>query len=358
MDGTFAFIIHPLDISYVSYFEPKAKGKSPALIKKILEWSPSFKVSEITGVKSITGKEISGWLIGCTLLPEQMITLDIEVVLKKIIQAGEIGQELGAKIVGLGAYTSVVGDAGITVSNNLDVAVTSGSSYTISSSLEGVKKAAEILEVDISSSKVSVIGATGAIGRVCSEILSKEVPHLILVGRNEERVNKLVNHLKEKSSSHIEGSINVKESAKKSEIIITATSNPSALIGPDDLLPGAIVCDASRPRNVSEEVVKLRDDVFVFDGGLIEVPGDNVDFHFNFGFPPKLAYACMSETMILALEERYENFSLGREINFEKAEEINKLAKKHGFKLAGFRSFDKPVSDEDIQRIKQKRRKK
>ena len=82
------------------------------------------------------------------------------------------------------------------------------------------------------------------------------------------------------------------------------------------------------------------------------MPGD-VDFNLNFGFPPKTAYACMAETMILALEGRYESFSLGRELTVQQIEEITCLADKHGFKLAGFRSFERKVTREQTQQIKQ-----
>ena len=45
--------------------------------------------------------------------------------------------------------------------------------------------------------------------------------------------------------------------------------------------------------------------------------------------------------MILALEQRYESFTLGRDLTVAQVEEISKLADKHGFKLAGFRSFER-----------------
>jgi uncharacterized NAD-dependent epimerase/dehydratase family protein len=67
-----------------------------------------------------------------------------------------------------------------------------------------------------------------------------------------------------------------------------------------------------------------------------------------------MAYACMAETMILALEGRYESFSLGREMTVEQIDEISSLAKKHGFKLAGFRSFERALSMEDIGGIKER----
>jgi predicted amino acid dehydrogenase len=83
----------------------------------------------------------------------------------------------------------------------------------------------------------------------------------------------------------------------------------------------------------------------------VEVPGE-VDFHFNFGFPPKTAYACMAETMILALEERYESYTLGRDLTVEQAKEMAALGQKHGFQLAGFRSFDRQVTEEYIEGVK------
>jgi predicted amino acid dehydrogenase len=98
-------------------------------------------------------------------------------------------------------------------------------------------------------------------------------------------------------------------------------------------------------------VQRERHDVLVIEGGVVAVPGD-VDFHFNFGFPPQTAYACMSETMILALEGRYENFTLGKDVSVEQVREISRLALKHGFKLAGFRSFERAVDEEYIERVR------
>ncbi|MBC7345954.1 MAG: shikimate dehydrogenase, partial [Clostridia bacterium] len=71
-------------------------------------------------------------------------------------------------------------------------------------------------------------------------------------------------------------------------------------------------------------------------------------------FPPGLALACMAETMILALERRWESFTLGREITLEQVEEIERLAKRHGFELAGFRSFERPVTPETIEAIRER----
>jgi len=85
---------------------------------------------------------------------------------------------------------------------------------------------------------------------------------------------------------------------------------------------------------------------------MVEVPGP-VDFGFDFGFPPKMAYACMAEVMILALEGRYESYTLGRDITVEQVEEIASLAAKHGFRLGGFRSFEHAVTGEEVESVKE-----
>ena len=42
-------------------------------------------------------------------------------------------------------------------------------------------------------------------------------------------------------------------------------------------------------------------------------------------FLPKTSYACMAETMILALEGRFENYSLGRDLTVSQVKEIARL---------------------------------
>ena len=87
-----------------------------------------------------------------------------------------------------------------------------------------------------------------------------------------------------------------------------------------------------------------------------KVPGD-VEFNFNFGFPEKTAYACMSETMILALEgdPSLFNFTVGKDVTVEQVDTISRLAEKHGFELAEFRSFEKVVGPEAIDRARKAR---
>ncbi|WP_422447722.1 saccharopine dehydrogenase NADP-binding domain-containing protein [Thermoanaerobacterium sp. DL9XJH110] len=352
----FAFIIHPIDISDVSRKFGFMKKLPEGIVEGIMKNMPPVRVSHITGVKS-PYNEVEGWFVGCPLTTRQMMTLPEEYVLKKIIKAGKLAEKLGARIVGLGAFTSVVGDAGITIAKNLNIPVTTGNSYTVATALEGAKKAAGIMGHDIKNAEVVVVGATGSIGRVCAEILARECRFLTLVGRRTEKLEKIADRILNDTGLSVRISSDVHSALKRADVVITVTSSVDSVIDAGDLKPGAVVCDVARPRDVSREVAEKRDDVLIIEGGVVEVPGD-VDFHFNFGFPPKTSYACMAETMILALERRYENFTLGRDLTVEQVEEISRLAKKHGFKLAGFRSFERAVTQEQIEKIKKNAQKK
>lgn len=121
----FAFILHPLSLQDMEHLSPLMRYIPNPIIEACLKMKKPFKVSHITGIKSPYA-EAEGWFIGCPLTAKQMVELPEEFVMDRIIESGKVAQELGAKIVGLGAFTSIVGDAGITVAKNLDIAVTSG----------------------------------------------------------------------------------------------------------------------------------------------------------------------------------------------------------------------------------------
>ena len=348
--GKFAFIIHPIDIQDVVRFEPKAANKRIQLIEKILEWMDPFEASHIKEIKSITGATAEGWFLTCPLFPKQFLEFPREKVYKKIIDTGKMAERFGADILGLGAYTSVVGDGGLTIAENLNIPVTSGNSLTIAMAIKGALEAAKLMHIDISSCTASVLGATGSIGSACSHILSDKVGELILVARSLKRLEKVADSIKEKKNIKASCSTDVHTSINRSHIVISATNSVQGIIKPEYPKPGSIICDVALPHDVCREVAALRPDILVIEGGLVQLPGEG-DLNYNFGYPKGIALACMSETILLALEKKFECYSIGRKISSEKVEEIYKLSQKHGFKLAGLRSFERTISPEEIERI-------
>lgn len=351
----FGFLIHPLGMRDIVRHLPNVAGKRMPLVKKVLEWTPSYHASHITGVKSaFDGSEIEGDFFTVPLFPQQIIGLDRQFVLSRIIDACKMAEAAGAKIVGLGGYTSVVGSAGLTVAKEMEIAVTSGNSYTVATAIEGAYKASEMLDIDPSVATVAVVGATGSIGGVCSKILARRgIGTLMLLGRSEERLANTAESILELfPNTKIETSIDIPAGIRKSDLVVTCTASGGDILEPDIFKTGSVICDVAVPHDVCREVAQLRPDVLVIEGGVCVAPGERPQFNFDFGFPEGICLACMAETMILTLEGRFEDFSIGRGLQIEKVEEISRLAKKHGFKLAGFRAFDEPITQDRIEQVK------
>jgi fatty aldehyde-generating acyl-ACP reductase len=350
---TFAFIIHPIDVKRDVRRKYPFWGKifTERQINLISTYFPPVYISEIEGIVSqSTGKQIKGWFIACPLTPARMLELPEKTVYRKIIQTGQMAEKLGAKILGLGAFTSVVGDSGITIARRLDIPVTTGDAYTVAIAVEAVREAARVMEISLPETTAAIVGATGAIGQVCAELLAKDVAELVLIGQRPEALETLRQELAPAARARLHTSTDL-NALHKAMLVITVTSALHSIIQPEHLLPGSVVCDVARPRDVAARVASARDDILVIDGGMVEVPG-NVDFHFDFGFPAGKAYACMAETMALALEGRFEDYTLGKNITQQRVQEISEMARRHGFRLSGFRSFERAVTPEQIDRVR------
>ncbi|MBT9129828.1 MAG: Aminotransferase PigE [candidate division WS2 bacterium] len=348
----FAFILHPISYQDLTRKYSWANYLPSSLVLEYVKRKKPFIVSHIKGIKStFTGEEIEGFFIACPLITQQMVDLPLPYVYNKIIESGRLAQEAGAKIVGLGAFTSVVGDGGITIKKHLDIDITTGNSYTVASAIEGTYEALKLLEVEAEGATLAVVGATGSIGKAVALLMAPSFKKTYLVGRNADKTKALISSFQDRNLD-ITYTTSIVEGVKEADAIITVSSAVEEVIHPEMLKPGSVVCDVARPRDVSPKVAKARNDVLVIEGGVVQVPG-NPSFNFNFGFPPGLAYACMSETMILTLEKRYDSFSIGKDLDIEKVKEISGFANKHGFKLAGFRCFEKVLNSSDIYKIKE-----
>lgn len=348
---SFAFILHPLD--------PKADvaRKYPNLARLLpvraihflsLYWPP-LVLSHVRSIRSAaTGREVEGWLLACPLTARRMVEVPPRVAYRKIIQTGRLAERLGARILGLGAYTSVVGDGGLTIARALQVPVTTGDSYTAALSVHALLEAADRVGIDPARATVAVIGATGAIGGACARLLAPQVGHLLLVGRRTDALQPMQMQLSHKTGGPVEIATDI-AAIRSADLVLSATSAGRPIIFPDHLKPGAVVCDVARPRDVSLQVHREREDVLVVDGGLAQMPG-GAGLGFDYGLPPGLTFGCMAETIALALEGRFEDYTVGKELDIGRVRDIQEIAARHGFHPAPLHSLDRPLPSERIAR--------
>ena len=355
----FCFVIHPLSFEDVARYEPGAAGKGRPIIAKIMEWMPSWAAAHVSGITTPDGRSTEGWFVAAPLLPDQMLSFPRDEVYKRIVRAIEIGAELGAEIAGLGAFTGVVGDGGVTVAERSPIPVTTGNSLTIAAAVQSLLRGAREMEISPKEATAVVVGATGSIGAACVQLIAEHVGHMILVARNETRLRKFHEAIAAGLPCPSSFTTDIPAAVRRAQLILTATSSTSDVIEPEDLQTGAVVCEVSLPHDVSRRVAVERPDVLVVEGGNMRMPGTpfiervrEPGTEFDLNVPRGTALACMSETMVLALENRLENYTLGRGIDLDKVREIQTLAQRCGFEFADMRAFDAAVTPESIAATK------
>lgn len=408
-EGRFAFLVHPVDLKNYSEFDLSLAGFSSAELEKLSSrlnnMLEPFVIARAHLV-SDQGRTAFGEFISVPRTAEELLTLPQEQITREIRAAVELGIQGGAKIIGLGAYTSVAAKAGRLLLD-CGVAITTGNSYTVVATVEAISRAMERLHLQPGETTTAIVGATGAIGRALSLFQAENCARLIFFGNPKwpvqsrrrllQTAGETVRHLLalssqgrvfprgtladrilkdpsrplldsplddfiayaeqlEQKSGLIKTSVSLDEDLPYCDVILSATSSPSTLLTPQNLKFGALVCDISRPGNISPEVKLKRPDLLVFDGGIIQVPGRS-DLGWNFGLEPGLVFACMAETMLLALEHHYEHTSIGTDLQLETISWLRELAHKHGFQVADLRSFNSAISREDWERVIKERAK-
>jgi predicted amino acid dehydrogenase len=362
----FAFVIHPLSQEYFKQIKPielLSQVSPPVMmdsLEKIMAYAPPFVYSKVSGIKSPTGVEAEGWLISVGGTPKEIMRHSPEFTYRRLLDAAAMAKRLGAQIMGLGAFTKVVGDAGVTVAKRASLPITTGNSYSASGALWAAHDA--LLRMRLLPKprgkqrvrfKAMVVGATGAIGSVCARLLAKVAEEVYMVSPETAKLLALKESiLRETPDAKLLLSAQADKDAGDMDMIVTATSGAGKKVLDIGLVkPGCVITDVARPLDLPASEVAKRPDVLVIESGEIQLPGEHIRMK-NIGLPQGVAYACLAETIVLALEGRFENFTVGRAIEWEKVREIYRLGRKHGMKLAAISGVNGSFSDEDIERVR------
>ena len=355
----FGFIAHPINIKafydFLGVWRIFGKLLSEKTIRNIAKKTSPYPLCSFRKIKSFTGSIISGDIVLIPLLPIEIVTLTEEKVLELVEKSINMCERNGAKVVGLGGFTSVVGNEGEYLSKRVEVPLTSGNTLTAALALEGIYKATHIMDVSLSDSTAAVIGATGDVGSICTKILARKVKKINIAARNEQKLQEFANSIKNYGKVNVEIFKYTKDAVRNADIVLTATSAVTTIIDPKQLKSGAIICDVAIPANIAREVVQMRKDILVFEGGLAKIayPEDVRNKKLLHLVPGNAVYGCVAETIALTFERRFESYSIGRgNITEEKIDEIKSIAAKHGIVLSDFFCGDKFFSQKDIENIK------
>ena len=294
-------------------------------------------LDHFSGLKTTTGCVTEGRVYEIPCSPKQILE-DPATAIEQTQTAVKMAADWGAGIVGLGSLTSVVGGHGQYIAENSPIPVTTGNSLTVYAALKNLQHACNELAIDLSNETVTVIGIPGSIATAIARMLRERVGKMLLVARRpSQRATRIASELDS------ELLFDIPTALAKSRLILSATSSGNC-IAQEMLQTGSVVIDVGVPADVTRST-RRRSNVLVVSGGLVDVPksflGKSMLLSFHFGLVP----GCLAETINLALEDRAESFSLGRDLSVERIGEIGSIATLHGFSFSQLSSYGRPVPD-------------
>ncbi len=214
---------------------------------------------------------------------------------------------------------------------------TTGNTLTVGFIVQGIRKMCALEGRNLRGSTLAIVGATGDVGSGCARCMAPFVKRVLLNARNVERLRRLAAEL-EADGHQVEIGTDLERFSTRPDVVISAASlaSPSLLLR--RIAPGAIVCDAGYPKNLSPNA--QIPGVKIFFGGLGQITGGlrfAPDLHgiLNRHPFPDVVHGCLLEGMALALEGRFEAFSQGRGfITPRRVAEMETIAARHGIRLA------------------------
>ena len=362
----FAFVVHPLSQEYIRKGFPVPKG-TPKFVMDQVERAaahlPPMVFSKMSNIISPTGAEAEGWLLFVGGTPKEMLSRSPEFTYRRLLAAAKMAEKMGAQILGLGAFTKVVGDAGVTVARRARIPVTTGNSYSASGALWAAADALRRMNlVDVRpngkvAAKTMVIGASGSIGSVSARLLAMAFDEVYLASRTLSKLEALkASILEETPDAKVVATVDYEQYLGDMDMIVTSTSGAGKkILDITKVKPGCVITDVARPLDLPPAEVAKRPDVLVIESGEIELPSE-VRMK-DIGLPDNVIYACLAETIVLALEGRFEVFTIGRDTEWQKVKEIYQLGLRNGMRLAAISGVNGVFSDEDIAEVVERAKK-
>ncbi|WP_040783351.1 aminotransferase class III-fold pyridoxal phosphate-dependent enzyme [Nocardia pneumoniae] len=280
-----------------------------ALFERLRAVADPFELTRRT-ITSPTGAEVEMLLIAVPLTAEQIVAHqragERTYVRDLVWLAVEQAIAAGARVIGLGGYTSIVTDAAREVAEDT-VTVTSGNSLTAACAYAVLH--AELTALAPGQRRVGILGALGNIGAVMAELVAPLADALVLVGRPGAgaRLRRV--------AAGLPGEVVVSEdltALRDCRVVVTATNSAAPLVTTRHLATDhpVLICDLAVPGDVDPAVAE-QPHITLVDGGRMALPLGQTPPFPETGLPAGIVYACMAETLLLGFEPRTASPSYG-----------------------------------------------
>jgi acetylornithine/succinyldiaminopimelate/putrescine aminotransferase/predicted amino acid dehydrogenase len=366
----FAFVVHLLATGdlrrFDSTLEPFGDVQLERLRSRIAEFVKPFPLDELA-FEAADGSVADGELIVLPHLPSELLALSGHAAVALVQTAVDLASERGAKVVGLGGFSSIIADGRLALSQRPGLTITSGNSLTTWAAIRSVEAASAKHGFALTDCTVAIVGATGAIGHALSLMCAERAAELILIGNpraTEPSLGKLRDvaedcrrHVAFRAAAGAEFSpgtlaarivggrvsapasdagmtitTDIEQHLPRAHVVLIATNAVLPFIAPRHLRGGALVCDLSRPFNIAPDLVEQRPDLRLVNGGLVQAPKSSVLGFIEGPDRENVLVACAAETIVLALSGYQSKHLCGR-LDISTIEEIGRLSERLGFSV-------------------------
>ncbi|WP_163833138.1 aminotransferase class III-fold pyridoxal phosphate-dependent enzyme [Spartinivicinus ruber] len=353
----FGFIAHPTSIELKRYvkmldlFDRATQDLHSGYDRQLWSHRNLVPFVDFGQIQSATGATCEGVVHYLPMTAEEMLA-SARTVQQRIFDGISAMERMGASLIGLGGFTSIIGKRGLETAKQAKLPVTSGNSLTTYAGYKVICQLIDWLQLKPDEISIAIVGYPGSICLSLAKLLLMLGCRLDLVHRTRDaNKSEILEDIPIKWHEKITVTDKIEDCYRRNLIYATATSSGD-IIDPQQLQPGSIVVDIALPRDVKKPK-QSRNDILLIDGGCvtaseqIKLGGESL----HLGIKQQLN-GCLAETMVLALEERAECFSIGRTLAPEKVLEIGKLAEQHGFTTLPLASYGQRISKETVYSLR------
>jgi predicted amino acid dehydrogenase len=263
----------------------------------------------------------------------------------KIQEAVDLAAKNGAQVISLGGFTSILSNNGLSLYEPPGARIITGNTLTAASGIVHLKNTISMMPEFKKHNIIAVIGSTGNIGQVITEMLSEQTDicsELVLISRSEKRANEFVSTLRKKMRPEIKISCSENIYAvKNADILIICSNTSDPLIGPHHIASNkpVLISDLSVPSAISPEISKLHNVTAIPFAAYVTLSEDKNAVISSYS-PPGTVFCCAAEAILLGLE-KFSGILKGR-IMADEVKAIALLAEKYNFfrELGSLGSFN------------------
>jgi predicted amino acid dehydrogenase len=350
----FVFIVHPRDFQDVARQYSWARFFPVRLIAILTRNLWPVLGPKITGVITKAGKPLRGQVIFVPMAPDQMFK-DLYLARKRVYQAITLGEHLGPKVIAVGGLCPAIIRGKWKLLDSVKPLITTGRIYSSVLAAQDLVRVAERIGLDLATATIAVIGGAGATGALVSKILVDQVGRVILIDRRLNVLKEVADHLRQiRPTIQVEITSEIK-TIETADAVIAAASSTGAIIEPHHLKPGTVIVDCGQPHNVPENLMSVRQDIIVVDGGLAQLIGMKCDFDFGLLAEDEV-FGCLSEAILLCWSEKYKRHGFEGRSELQLAKEFAEIGKMLGFLRPPLRFGKHAITDAELDYLRDVRK--